>query len=61
MTLKFTQLTTRWTTDDAYCVIEFLDELRDVLWASYGDQIIEMQQQATPRPPPSDDPPDDEF
>jgi hypothetical protein len=54
MSMKFTQLTTRWTADDAHCVIEFLDELRDVLWASYGDQIIEMQQQASVRPPPSD-------
>ncbi len=54
MSMKFTQLTTRWTADDAYCVIEFLDELREVLWASYGDQIIEMQQQVTTQPPPSD-------
>lgn len=55
MNMKFTQLTTHWTADDAYCVIAFLDELRDVLWASYGDQIIEMRQQATAQPPPSDE------
>lgn len=60
MSMKFTQLRTHWTADDAYCVIAFLDELRDLLWDSYGDQIIEMQQQATAQPPPSDEP-DDEF
>jgi len=51
---NFTQLRTHWTADDAYCVIEFLDELRDVLWDSYGDQIIEMQQQAMAQPPPDE-------
>ncbi len=44
MTMKFTQLTTYWNAGDAHLVISFLDELRDVLWATYGDEIIEMHQ-----------------
>lgn len=45
MTMKLTQLTTHWDVDDAYCVIAFLDELRDVLMATYGDDIREMLKQ----------------
>jgi len=44
MTMKLTQLRTYWDADDAYCVIAFLDELRDALWDMYGDEIIEAQQ-----------------
>ncbi len=44
--MKLTQLKTHWTADDAYAVISFLDELRDVLWAAYGDDIIAMQRDA---------------
>lgn len=47
MTMRFTQLTTYWNADDANTVIEFLDELREVLWATYGDEIIEMRQAAS--------------
>ncbi len=42
MTMKFTQLKTHWSADEASCVIEFLDELRDSLWSVYGKDIIEM-------------------
>lgn len=44
MTMKFTQLRTYWTTDEAECVISFLDELRDQLWTVYGDDIVAMYQ-----------------
>ena len=44
MTTKLTQIATHWDADDAYTVIAFLDELRDVLWAAYGDDIIQRQQ-----------------
>lgn len=47
MTMKLTQLTTHWDAGDAYCVITFLDELRDVLMATYGDDIGEMLKQAS--------------
>lgn len=44
MSMKLTQLSTFWDADDAYTIIAFLDELRDVLWTVYGDEIIERQQ-----------------
>ena len=42
VTTKLTQLTTHWDAADAYAVIAFLDELRNVLLASYGDDIAAM-------------------
>ncbi len=47
MTMKLTYLTTYWDAADAYAVITFLDELRDVLWATHGEQIVEMQRAMT--------------
>ncbi len=47
MTMKLTQLTTYWDADDAHTVITFLDELRDILWATYGEDIIDMLQAAS--------------
>lgn len=44
MTMKVTRLYTYWNADDAWCVISFLDELRDALWEIYGPEIIEAQQ-----------------
>ena len=43
MTMKLTQLKTYWDADDAFAVILLLDELRDVLWTAYGDEIIKLQ------------------
>ncbi len=42
MTMNTTRITTYWNTEDAHTVIEFLDILRDHLWETYGDEIIEM-------------------
>ena len=42
MTMKTNLLRTYWTADDAYLVIGFLDELSDLLWATYGDEIIDL-------------------
>jgi hypothetical protein len=44
MSLSVTRLTTHWSAAEAYTVIVFLDELRDQLWETYGDQITEMLQ-----------------
>lgn len=43
MTRQFTQLITHWDADQALSVIQFLDELRDVLWLAYGDEILAKQ------------------
>ena len=43
MAMKLAHLKTYWTTDDAHAIISLLDELRDVLWAAYGPDIVEQQ------------------
>ena len=43
MSMKVTRVQTWWTVDQADAVIDFLDELRDQLWHTYGDQITEMR------------------
>ncbi len=42
MTMRFTQIRTFWGAEEASTVIDFLDELRDMLWVVYGEEIIEM-------------------
>ncbi len=42
--MKTSRLTTYWSAEEASTVIEFLDELREVLWAAHGPEIIEMYQ-----------------
>jgi len=46
MTMKIVPLTTYWTVDEADTIVAFLDELRDTLWETYGEQIIEMRRNA---------------
>lgn len=41
MMIRFSQLTTHWTPEDAHTILTLLDELRDTLWATYGNDIIE--------------------
>jgi len=43
-----------WTPEQARAVIELLDELRDLIWASYGLQVIDQYS-------PHDDPADPHF
>lgn len=54
MSLSITRLSTHWDADEAYIVIAFLDELRDQLWETYGEQITEMLQQADTNPQQAD-------
>lgn len=49
MTMKITRLTTYWTADEADTVVAFLDELRDILWECYGEQITDMRRNALTR------------
>jgi hypothetical protein len=48
MSMKITRLTTYWTADEADAVLSLLDDLRDRLWDTYGDQIIALRRNATP-------------
>jgi len=41
--MRLSQLRTHWTADDAHLILSFLDELKDVVWATYGAEIIEQQ------------------
>lgn len=50
MSMKVTRLTTHWTAGEAYTVIEFLDVLRDQLWETYGDAVIDMLRDASANP-----------
>jgi len=45
MSMKLSQLRTYWNADDAYLIISFLDELKEMLWDTYGSEIIEQQQE----------------
>ncbi|MBL1275819.1 MAG: hypothetical protein COB30_007005 [Ectothiorhodospiraceae bacterium] len=45
--MKLAQLTTHWDASDAYCVTAFLDELRKVLMAAYGDDMLFPKLQPT--------------
>lgn len=49
MTLRVHKLATHLRADEAYTLIEFLDQLREVLMAAYGDQIADMLREATQR------------
>ena len=44
MSMKILKLTVYWNAGDAQLVIGFLDDLRDLLVDTYGDEIIEMHQ-----------------
>ncbi len=45
MSMKLSQLRTYWDAEDAHLIISFLDELKEVLWDTYGNEIIEQQQE----------------
>jgi hypothetical protein len=47
MSMKIIPVHAHWTAEEAHTVIEFLDVLRDQLWHSYGDSIVEMLRQAS--------------
>lgn len=42
--MKLTTLKTHWTPEDAHAILGLLDELSDVLWNTYGDEIQEHYQ-----------------
>lgn len=48
MTMKITRLTTYWSAEEADTFLSLLDELRDSLWDTYGDQIIELRRNESP-------------
>jgi hypothetical protein len=47
MSMKIMRLPAYWNAADAQLVISFIDDLRDLLVDTYGDEIIDMHQQLT--------------
>ena len=53
MTMRVNQITTHLRSEDAYTIIEFLDQLREMLMQTYGDEIVALLQEASqPGPTP---------
>ena len=50
MTMRVSQITTHLRPEDAYTVIEFLDQLRAMLMQTYGDEIVALLQEASQQP-----------
>ncbi len=42
--MRFMQIKTHWTAEEAYQTLIFLDELRESIWQNYGNDIIEYCQ-----------------
>ena len=40
--MKILKITTHWTPEEAACIYQFLDEFKDALWQSYGEDIVQM-------------------
>lgn len=53
MSMRIHKLTTHLQPEEAYTLIEFLDQLRDVLMQTYGEEIMAMLQEASQRGPGS--------
>lgn len=49
MSMKIMKLPADWDAGDAQLVISFLDDLRDVLVDTYGDEIIDMHRRMADR------------
>jgi hypothetical protein len=49
MIMRTNTLVTHLRPEDAYTVVEVLDQLRDLLMATYGGEITAMLQKAAPR------------
>lgn len=61
MSMRTLSLTTHLQPEDAYTLIEFLDQLRDALMHSHGDDITAMLRQASTRQGPTAPRDDDPF
>lgn len=62
MTMRVNTIVTHLRPEDAYTLIEFLDQLRDMLMQTYGDEMKTMLQEASqPEPGGLDAHGDDPF
>lgn len=47
MTMRVSKITTYLRPEDAHTLIEFLDQLREMLVQTYGDEIMALLQEAS--------------
>ena len=47
MTMRVSKITTYLRPEDAHTIVEFLDQLREMLMQTYGDEIMAMLQEAS--------------
>lgn len=41
--MRLTQLPTHWEPDEALAMIQFLDQLKELLWSAYGEEIVRQE------------------
>ena len=54
MIMRVNKIVTHLQPGEAYTLVEFLDQLREVLMQTYGDDITTMLQEATQHDSPDD-------
>lgn len=42
--MRIVKIQTYWTPEEADCIYRFLNECKEAVWQSYGDDIIKMHQ-----------------
>ena len=40
--MKILKITTHWTPEEADAIYQFLDNYKEALWQSYGEDIVQM-------------------
>ena len=40
--MKTLKITMHWTPEEADCIYQFLDDLKQALWQCYGEDIVQM-------------------
>ena len=48
--MRVSKLTTYLRPEDAYTLVEFLDQVREMLLQTYGEEIVAMLQEASQHP-----------
>jgi hypothetical protein len=61
MSMRVSKIITYLRPDEAYTLVEFLDQLRDMLMQTYGDEMRAMLQEASQREPRKKDASDEAF
>ena len=61
MSMHVSKIITHLRPDEAYTLVEFLDQLRDMLMQTYGDEMRAMLQEASQREPRKKDASDEAF